>query len=332
LGEIHEEDVAQIVTLWTGIPVNRLMEEEAQRLGRMEEILSQRVKGQKEAIGAVSRAIRRSRTGLKDPKRPVGSFLFCGPTGVGKTELCRAIAQVMFGSEDKLIRLDMSEYMEKHSVSKFIGSPPGYVGFDEGGQLTEKVRRHPYSVILFDEIEKAHPDVFNLLLQVLEDGVLSDSHGRRVDFKNTVIVLTSNCGASELAVKLLTSEKVHSFAEMRRRGATTLYEHWPESYRDRSHSHPMFGASASHLYDYLLGIRQIQGECGERLVISPTFPPQLSHVEGYRTTKSGRVSLSYQKSGNTVSLSIDLPRKATLVRGEISTELDAGTHHLTFEV
>ena len=198
---ITPQDIARVVTQWTGIPVDRLLEEEAKRLCDLEGILSRRVMGQKEAVEAVSRAIRRSRTGLKDPKRPSGSFLFTGPTGVGKTELCRAIAAEMFGSENKMIRLDMSEYMEKHSVSKIIGSPPGYVGFDDGGQLTEKIRRSPYSVVLFDEIEKAHPDVFNILLQILEDGVLTDSHGKKVDFKNTIIIMTSNCGASGLAVK-----------------------------------------------------------------------------------------------------------------------------------
>ncbi len=198
---ITTEDIAAVVTQWTGIPVSRLLEEEAARLCKMEEALESRVKGQPAAVEAVSRAIRRSRTGLKDPKRPVGSFLFTGPTGVGKTELCRALAEVLFGDENKMIRVDMSELMEKHSVSKLIGSPPGYVGFDDGGQLTEKVRRSPYTVVLFDEIEKAHPDVFNLLLQVLEDGHLTDSHGRRVNFKNTVIIMTSNCGASQLAVK-----------------------------------------------------------------------------------------------------------------------------------
>lgn len=200
-GSVLESDIAEVVTQWTGIPVNRLLEEEAKRLCDLENILKKRVIGQDSAISAVARAIRRSRTGLKDPKRPAGSFLFTGPTGVGKTELCRALAEVMFGSESKMVRLDMSEFMEKHSVSKLIGSPPGYVGFDDGGQLTEKIRRNPYSVVLFDEIEKAHPDVFNILLQILEDGILTDSHGRKVDFKNTVIIMTSNCGASNLAVK-----------------------------------------------------------------------------------------------------------------------------------
>ena len=194
-GEVTETDIAAIVSGWTGIPVSSLTKEEADRLLNMEEILHERVVGQNEAVDAIAKAIRRGRAGLKDPKRPVGSFIFLGPTGVGKTELSKALAQAMFGDENAMIRLDMSEYMEKHTVSKLVGSPPGYVGFDEGGQLTEKVRRKPYSVILFDEIEKAHPDVFNMLLQILEDGRLTDSQGRTVDFKNTVIIMTSNVGA-----------------------------------------------------------------------------------------------------------------------------------------
>ncbi len=197
-GEVTEEDVAAIVSLWTGIPVTRLTEDESDRLLRMEEILHQRVVGQEEAVGAVARAIRRGRVGLKDPKRPAGSFIFLGPTGVGKTELCKALAEVLFGEENAMIRVDMSEFMEKHTVSKLIGSPPGYVGYDEAGGLTEKVRRKPYSVVLFDEIEKAHPDVFNLLLQILEDGVLTDSHGRRVSFRDAIVVMTSNLGARNI--------------------------------------------------------------------------------------------------------------------------------------
>ncbi len=196
---VTENDVASIVTQWTGIPVNRLLEEESERLLQLSELLKKRVIGQDAAVEAISRAIRRGRTGLKDPRRPVGSFIFMGPTGIGKTELTKALAEVMFGDSSAMIRLDMSEYMEKHSVSKLIGSPPGYVGFEEGGQLTERIRRKPYSVVLFDEIEKAHPDVFNILLQVLEDGILTDSQGRRVDFRNTVIILTSNVGAGELS-------------------------------------------------------------------------------------------------------------------------------------
>lgn len=194
--EVTEEDIANIVSMWTGVPVVQLTQEESERLLKLESILHERVIGQHEAVTSVAKAIRRGRVGLKDPKRPTGSFIFLGPTGVGKTELTKALAQTMFGSEDAMIRLDMSEYMEKHTVAKLIGSPPGYVGFEEGGQLTEKVRRKPYSVVLFDEIEKAHPDVFNMLLQILEDGRLTDSQGRTVDFKNTVIVMTSNVGAS----------------------------------------------------------------------------------------------------------------------------------------
>ena len=193
--EVTAKDIAQIVSSWTGVPVVQLTEEESQRLLRLEEILHQRIVGQKEAVAAVARAMRRGRVGLKDPKRPIGSFLFLGPTGVGKTELCKALAQAMFGDEKAMIRMDMSEYMEKHTVSRMIGSPPGYVGYQEGGQLTEKIRRKPYSVVLFDEIEKAHPDVFHLLLQILEDGQLTDSQGRTVDFKNAVVIMTSNIGA-----------------------------------------------------------------------------------------------------------------------------------------
>ena len=195
---VTEEDIADIISSWTNIPVMKIAQEESEKLKNLENILHERVIGQNEAVTAVAKAIRRGRAGLKDPKRPTGSFLFLGPTGVGKTELSKALAEAMFGSEESIIRVDMSEYMEKHSVSKFIGSPPGYVGFEEGGQLTEKIRKHPYSVILFDEIEKAHPDVFNIMLQILEDGILTDAQGRRVDFRNTVIIMTSNLGAKNI--------------------------------------------------------------------------------------------------------------------------------------
>lgn len=195
---VTSEEIAQVVSSWTGVPVAQLTKEESERLLNMEEILHKRIVGQDKAVSAISKAIRRGRVGLKNPNRPIGSFIFLGPTGVGKTELCKSLAEAMFGDENAIVKLDMSEYMEKHTVSKLIGSPPGYVGFDEGGQLTEKIRIKPYSVVLFDEIEKAHPDVFNMLLQILEDGVLTDSQGRRVSFKNTIIIMTSNVGASKI--------------------------------------------------------------------------------------------------------------------------------------
>lgn len=196
--EVNEDDIAEVVSIWTGVPVRKLAEEESARLLHMEDALHERIIGQEEALAAVARAVRRGRAGLKDPKRPIGSFIFLGPTGVGKTELARALAQFLFGNEDAMIRIDMSEYMERFAVSRLVGAPPGYVGFDEGGQLTERVRRRPYSVVLLDEVEKAHPEVFNILLQVLEDGRLTDSQGRTVDFRNTVIVMTSNVGTSSM--------------------------------------------------------------------------------------------------------------------------------------
>ena len=197
-GPSSEEDIAEVVSSWTGIPVTKLAQEETERLLNLEEVLHKRVVAQDEAIDATARAIRRARAGLKDPKRPIGSFIFLGPTGVGKSLLAKALAEALFGDEDAMIRIDMSEYMERHTVSRLVGAPPGYVGYEEGGQLTEKVRRRPYSVILLDEIEKAHPEVFNILLQVLEDGRLTDAKGRTVDFRNTVIIMTSNVGAHEI--------------------------------------------------------------------------------------------------------------------------------------
>ena len=228
---VSAEDIAEVVTLWTGIPVQKLAEEEGERLAKLEQILKERIIGQDSAVERLARAIKRGRMGLKDPKRPVGSFIFLGPTGVGKTELCKTLADVMFGSRDSIVRVDMSEYMEKHSVSKMIGSPPGYVGFEEGGQLTERIRRKPYSVVLFDEIEKAHPDVFNLLLQILEDGILTDSQGRRIDFKNTVIIMTSNVGASSVSEPKLLGFSAESSEAADRKAETAVKDALKATFR-----------------------------------------------------------------------------------------------------
>jgi ATP-dependent Clp protease ATP-binding subunit ClpB len=208
--EVEEDEIAEVVSRWTGIPLSKMMEGEKEKLIRMEERLEARLVGQTEAISAVSNAVRRARSGLQDPDRPIGSFIFMGPTGVGKTELAKALAEFIFDSEQAIVRIDMSEYMEKHSVSRLIGAPPGYVGYDEGGYLTEAVRRKPYSVILFDEIEKAHPDIFNVLLQILDDGRMTDGHGRTVDFKNTIIIMTSNIGSQIIQSYAETPDKMKS--------------------------------------------------------------------------------------------------------------------------
>jgi ATP-dependent Clp protease ATP-binding subunit ClpB len=229
--EVDEEDVARIVSKWTGIPVSKMLEGEVKKLVTMEERLRQRVVGQDEALERVSNAVRRSRAGLSDPKRPIGSFIFLGPTGVGKTELARALAEFLFDDEHSLVRIDMSEYMEKHAVSRLIGAPPGYVGYEEGGQLTEQVRRRPYAVILFDEIEKAHPDVFNVMLQIMDDGRLTDGKGRTVDFKNTVIIMTSNLGASFLQAEGLASEK--GFEEASKQVLNSLHSHFKPEFLNR---------------------------------------------------------------------------------------------------
>nr|WP_279237183.1 ATP-dependent Clp protease ATP-binding subunit [Alkaliphilus pronyensis] len=224
---VEVEDIAVIISSWTGIPVSKLQQEESQRLLNLEEILHQRVIGQEEAVNSIAKAIRRARVGLKDPKRPIGSFIFLGPTGVGKTELSKALAEAMFGDENAMIRIDMSEYMEKHTVSRLIGSPPGYVGYNEGGQLTEKIRRKPYSVVLFDEVEKAHPDVFNILLQILEDGRLTDAQGKTVDFKNTVVIMTSNVGAHTIR-----KQRTLGFVAIEEDKAKSEYEKMRENVMD----------------------------------------------------------------------------------------------------
>ena len=234
--EVNEESVAEVLALWTGIPVYKLTEEETAKLLRMEEELHKRIVGQNDAIKAVSQAIRRTRAGLKDPKRPSGSFIFLGPSGVGKTETAKTLAEFLFGDESSMIQLDMSEYMEKHTVSRLVGSPPGYVGYDEGGQLTEAVRRKPFSVVLFDEIEKAHPDVFNALLQILEDGRLTDAQGRTVDFKNTVIIMTSNLGTADLkksALGFARADESLTYDKMKERVHDELKRHFRPEFLNR---------------------------------------------------------------------------------------------------
>jgi len=252
--EVDEEDIARIVSKWTGIPISKMLEGEAQKLTQMESRLRERVVGQDEALVAVANAIRRSRAGLSDPKRPIGSFIFLGPTGVGKTETARALAEFLFDDEQAMVRIDMSEYMERHAVARLIGAPPGYVGFDEGGQLTEAVRRRPYSVVLFDEIEKAHPDVFNVLLQVLDDGRLTDSKGRTVDFKNTVLIMTSNIGASQLATAWAEGED--GFEDAKVRVMEELRKHFRPEFLNRVDDivvfHPLGESQLTHIVDLRL--------------------------------------------------------------------------------
>ena len=226
--EVDEEDVAEVVSKWTGIPVSRMLEGEVEKLVHMEERLRQRVVGQDDAINAVSNAVRRARAGLQDPNRPIGSFIFMGPTGVGKTELARALAEFLFDDEQAMVRIDMSEYMEKHSVARLIGAPPGYVGYEEGGFLTEAVRRRPYSIVLMDEIEKAHPEVFNILLQILDDGRLTDGHGRTVDFRNTVVIMTSNIGS-----QWIMDLREKDYEEMRRRVMEAMRAHFKPEFLNR---------------------------------------------------------------------------------------------------
>ena len=264
--EVDEEDIAKIVSRWTGIPVSKMLEGEMQKLVAMEGRLEERVVGQDEALSAVANAIRRSRAGLSDPKRPIGSFIFLGPTGVGKTETARALAEFLFDDEAAMVRIDMSEYMEKHAVARLIGAPPGYVGHDEGGQLTEAVRRRPYSVVLFDEIEKAHPDVFNVLLQVLDDGRLTDSKGRTVDFKNTVLIMTSNVGASALATAWAESEE--GFEEAKLRVTDALKQQFRPEFLNRVDDivvfHPLGEEQLSHIID--LRLKDLQDMLGDRKI------------------------------------------------------------------
>jgi ATP-dependent Clp protease ATP-binding subunit ClpC len=256
---VNEESIAEVLALWTGIPVYKLTEEETAKLLRMEDELHKRIVGQPQAIMAVSQSIRRTRAGLKDPKRPSGSFIFLGPSGVGKTETAKTLAEFLFGDESAMIQLDMSEYIEKHTVSRLVGSPPGYVGYDEGGQLTEAVRRKPFSVVLFDEIEKAHPDVFNTLLQILEDGRLTDAQGRTVDFKNTVIIMTSNLGTADLRkanVGFVKADEAVTYEKMKDKVHEELKRHFRPEFLNRLDEiivfHELSSAEVTEIVDLLI--------------------------------------------------------------------------------
>ncbi|CAD0232539.1 MULTISPECIES: ATP-dependent chaperone ClpB [Planktothrix] len=275
--EVTEADIAGIIAKWTGIPVNRLLESERQKLLRLESHLHQRVIGQQEAVAAVSAAIRRARAGMKDPGRPIGSFLFMGPTGVGKTELAKALAEFLFDSEESIIRIDMSEYMEKHAVSRLVGAPPGYVGYDEGGQLSEAVRRHPYSVILFDEVEKAHPDVFNILLQVLDDGRITDSQGRTVDFRNTVIVMTSNIGGEHI---LDVAGDESRYGEMEKRVMTALRSHFRPEFLNRVDDIILFHSLSKGELRYIVAIqvKRIQRLLSDQKISIELSPATLDYL------------------------------------------------------
>ena len=251
--EVDEDDIAEVVSRWTNIPVSRLMQGEIEKLTHLEERLHQRVIGQDEAVSAVANAVIRSRAGLKDPHKPIGSFIFLGPTGVGKTELAKTLAEFLFDDENNLVRIDMSEYMEKHTVARLIGAPPGYVGYEEGGQLTEAIRRKPYSVILFDEIEKAHQDVFNILLQILDDGRLTDSHGRTVDFKNTVVIMTSNIGSQFILGYRETSEA--AYERMKEQVLSVLRQSFKPEFLNRVDETVVFHALAEKQLEQIVAIQ-----------------------------------------------------------------------------
>jgi ATP-dependent Clp protease ATP-binding subunit ClpB len=329
--EVDEEDIAEVVSKWTGIPVSRLMEGEVQKLLHMEERLHQRVVGQNQAIEAVSSAIRRARAGLQDPNRPLGSFIFLGPTGVGKTELARALAEFLFDNEQAMIRIDMSEYQEKHTVSRLIGAPPGYVGYEESGQLTEAVRRRPYSVVLFDEIEKAHPEVLNVLLQLLDDGRLTDGKGRTVDFKNTVVIMTSNLGSQYLAERAQRSTRELDEG-MRRMVTDALKQHFRPEFLNRIDEiiffHPLGRDDLKAIVD--IQLRGVSRRLGERKIsieLTDTAREQLVS-EGYDPAYGAR------PLKRTIQRRLLDPLALRVLQGEFTDGdlvlIDAGADGLTF--
>jgi len=330
--EVDEEDIAKIVSKWTGIPVAKMLEGEVQKLVQMEQRLRERVVGQDEALTVVANAIRRSRAGLSDPKRPIGSFIFLGPTGVGKTETARALAEFLFDDEQAMVRIDMSEYMEKHAVARLIGAPPGYVGFDEGGQLTEAIRRRPYAVVLFDEVEKAHPDVFNVLLQVLDDGRLTDSKGRTVDFKNTVLIMTSNIGASALATAWADSED--GFEDAKSRVIDSLKQHFRPEFLNRVDDivvfHPLGEEQLRHIVDLRLAdLQKLLDARKIHLELTPEAHKKL-FAAGYDRAYGAR------PLKRAIQRLVQDPLAIKILDGEVrhgdKVRVDAGKDALTFEV
>ncbi|RMH32648.1 MAG: AAA family ATPase, partial [Nitrospirae bacterium] len=310
--EVDEEDIAEVVSRWTGIPVSRLMQGEMEKLLHLEDLLHRRVVGQDEAVKAVSEAILRARSGIKDPNRPIGSFLFLGPTGVGKTELARSLAATLFDDENNLIRIDMSEYMEKHTVARLIGAPPGYVGYEEGGQLTEAVRRRPYCVILFDEIEKAHHDVFNILLQVLDDGRLTDSQGRTVDFKNTVLIMTSNLGSQEI---LDAQQRGLSYEEMRSIVMGVVQRHFRPEFLNRIDEIVVFHPLAQEQLEKIVEIQlaRLQARLEERRITLDFTPAAIRDLasRGYDPVYGAR------PLKRLIQQDIETPLARLIVKGEV---------------
>jgi ATP-dependent Clp protease ATP-binding subunit ClpB len=312
--EVDEDDIAAVVSRWTGVPVSRLLEGEKEKLLRLADHLHRRVVGQEEAVDAVADAVIRARSGLKDPNRPIGSFIFLGPTGVGKTELARALAEFMFDDEKNMIRVDMSEYQERHTVARLIGAPPGYVGYDEGGQLTEAVRRRPYSVILFDEIEKAHGDVFNIFLQILDDGRLTDGHGRTVDFKNTVVIMTSNIG-SQLILAYRGGDDAESYRQMKNEVLEAMRQHFRPEFLNRVDETVVFHSlSREHLKQIVdIQLEHLRARLAERHIVLELSDRAREHIAlvGYDPSYGAR------PLKRVIQKEIETPLGRLLLKGDI---------------